>query len=54
MGRNLEKDAVEMVAKNQRILENGLRVFAENDIENVTMNDAAKAADIAVPSLYRY
>jgi AcrR family transcriptional regulator len=54
MGRNLEKDAVEMVAKNQRILENGLRVFAENGIENVTMNDVAKTADIAVSSLYRY
>lgn len=54
MGRNLEKDAVEMAAKNQRILENGFRVFAENTIEKVTMNDVAKAAGIAISSLYRY
>ena len=54
MGRNLEKDAIEMAAKNQRILENGFRVFAENTIEKVTMNDVAKAAGIAVSSLYRY
>ena len=54
MGRNLEKDAVEMAAKNRRILESGLRIFAENGIEKVTMNDVARAAGIAVSSLYRY
>ncbi len=54
MGRNLEKDAIEMAAKNQRILENGFRIFAENTIERVTMLDVAKAAGIAVSSLYRY
>lgn len=54
MGRNLEKDAVEIAAKNQRILENGFRIFAENTIEKVTMNDVAKAAGIAISSLYRY
>ena len=54
MGRNIEKDAVEMAAKNQRILENGFRIFAENTIEKVTMNDVAKAAGIAISSLYRY
>ena len=54
MGRNLEKDAVEMAAKNQCILENGFRMFAENTIEKVTMNDVAKAAGIAISSLYRY
>ena len=54
MGRNLEKDAVEMAAKNLRILESGFRIFAENGIEKVTMNDVAKAAGIAVSSLYRY
>lgn len=54
MGRNLEKDAVEMAAKNQRILENGFRIFAEKNIERITMNDVARAAGIAVSSLYRY
>ncbi len=54
MGRNIEKDAIEMASKNQRILENGFRVFAERTIERVTMTDVAKAARIAVASLYRY
>lgn len=54
MGRNSEKDAVEMAAKNQRILENGFRIFAENNIEKVTMLEVAKAAGISVASLYRY
>jgi AcrR family transcriptional regulator len=31
-----------------------LRIFAENGIEKVTMNDVARAAGIAVSSLYRY
>lgn len=54
MGRNQEKDAVEMAAKNRRILDSGLRIFAEKGIEKVTMNDVARAAGIAVSSLYRY
>jgi Transcriptional regulator len=54
MGRNLEKDAVEMAAKNQRILENGFRIFAGNTMEKVSMSDVAKAAGIAISSLYRY
>ena len=54
MGRNLKKDAIEMAAKNQRILENGFRIFAANTIEKVTMLDVAKAAGIAISSLYRY
>ena len=54
MGRNLEKDAAEMAAKNQRILEKGFRIFAERGIDNVTMTDVAKAAGIGIASLYRY
>ena len=54
MGRNLEKDAVEMAAKNQRILENGFRIFAERNIENVKMTEVANAAGISIASLYRY
>lgn len=53
-GRNLEKDAIEMAAKNQRILENGFRIFAEKTIEKVTMLEVAKTADIGIASLYRY
>ena len=54
MGRNFKKDAIEMAAKNHRILENGFRIFAANTIEKVTMLDVAKAAGIAISSLYRY
>ena len=54
MGRNLEKDAVEMAAKNQRILEEGFAIFAEHGIDNVTMSDVAKGAGIGISSLYRY
>ena len=54
MGRNQEKDAIEMAAKNQRILEKGFAIFAEKGIDNVTMTDVAKAAGIGIASLYRY
>ena len=54
MGRNQEKDAIEMAARNQRILEEGFSVFAERGIANVTMADVAKAASIGIASLYRY
>ncbi len=54
MGRNTEKDSIEMAAKNQRILERGFQLFAENGIENVAMTDVARAAKIGVASLYRY
>ena len=54
MGRNLEKDAVEMAAKNRRILESGFRIFTQNTIEKVKMTDVAEAAGIGIASLYRY
>ena len=54
MGRNTEKDAVEMASKNRRILENGFRIFAERSIDSVKMTDISDAAGIAISSLYRY
>ena len=54
MARNLKKDAIEMAAKKQRILENGFRIFSERTIEKVTMEEVAKAAGIGVATLYRY
>ncbi len=54
MGRNLEKDAIEMADKNRRILENGFRIFAEKTIEKVKMTEVAEAAGIGIASLYRY
>ena len=54
MGRNLEKDAAEMTARNQRILEEGFAIFAAHGIDNVTMTDVANGAGIGISSLYRY
>lgn len=54
MGRNLEKDAIEMADKNRRILENGFRIFSERTIEKVKMAEVAEAAGIGIASLYRY
>ncbi len=54
MGRNVEKDNIEMAAKNRRILEKGFQLFSGKGIENVAMTDVARAARIGVASLYRY
>ncbi len=54
MARNFQKDAIEMAAKNQRILENAFRLFAENAIEKVKLTEVATAAEIGIASLYRY
>ena len=54
MGRNLEKDAIQMAATRLRIHENGFRIFAEQTIERVKMTDVAEAAGIGIASLYRY
>lgn len=54
MARNIQKDTVEMAAKNQRILESAFRLFAENTIEKVKLTEVAEAAEIGIASLYRY
>ena len=54
MGRNIEKDAIEMADKKKRILEQGFKIFSERTIEKVTMSDVADAAEIGIASLYRY
>ena len=52
--RNSEKDAAEMYAKREIMLETGFRIFAENVIESVSMNDIAKACNLGIATLYRY
>ena len=52
--RNQEKDAIEMAAKRQKILEAGFRLFSRNTIESVTMNNVADESGIGVATLYRY
>ncbi len=52
--RNAEKDAAEMSAKRELMLETGFKIFAENVIEAVSMNDIAKACNLGIATLYRY
>lgn len=40
--------------KEQMIIEAAAKLFAENKIENVKMDDIAKAADYTKPTLYNY
>ena len=54
MGRNTEKDAIQMAEKQKNILETAFRVFSERTIESVTMTDIAKEAGIGIATLYRY
>lgn len=52
--RNPEKDAKEMSAKRELMLEAGFKIFAENVIESVSMQDVAKACGLGIATLYRY
>lgn len=54
MGRNLEKDEIEMAARRERMLETGFRIFAEKGIEPVTMQEIADACGLGIATLYRY
>lgn len=52
--RNQEKDAIEMAARRQKILETAFRLFSRKTIPAVTMNNVADACGIGVATLYRY
>ena len=52
--RNQEKDAIEMAAKRQKILEAGYHLFSTKTISTVTMNEVADACGIGIATLYRY
>lgn len=52
--RNKEKDAIQIAANKQRILEQGFRLFAQYGIESVTMPKVAKAGGVDRSSVYRY
>ncbi|MBQ7734107.1 MAG: helix-turn-helix transcriptional regulator, partial [Synergistaceae bacterium] len=52
--RNTEKDAKEMSAKRELMLEVGFKIFANNVIESVSMNDVANACGLGIATLYRY
>lgn len=52
--RNAEKDAVEMAAKREKMLETGFRIFSEHVIEAVSMQSIANACGLGIATLYRY
>lgn len=52
--RNAEKDAAEMSARRELMLETGFRIFSGNVIEAVSMSDIAQACNIGIATLYRY
>ena len=54
MGANPELNALQKEVTRQRILETGFRVFAEQTIDKVTMQEVADAAGIGVATVYRY
>ena len=51
---NPEKDALQMAANREKLLEAGYRLFHTRTIESVSMEQVAKAAGIGVATLYRY
>ena len=52
--RNQERDAIEMASKRERILEAGFRLFSQNTISTVSMNNVADACGVGVATVYRY
>ena len=51
---NPEKDALQMAANREKLLETGYRLFHTRTIESVSLEQIAKAAGIGVATLYRY
>ena len=52
--RNTEKDEAQMAARRELMLDNGFRLFAENGIEPVAMQQVAKECGLGIATLYRY
>lgn len=52
--RNKEKDAAQIAANKQRIIEQGFKLFAQYGIESVTMPQIAKVGGVDRSSVYRY
>ena len=54
MGVNPELNALQKEVTRQRILEAAFRLFVDNNIDKVTMQDVARAAGVGVATVYRY
>ena len=54
MGTNPETDALRKARTKQKIIETAFHVFAERTIDAVNMTDIAKAAGLAMTTVYAY
>lgn len=52
--RNAEKDEREMAAKRELMLATGARLFAEESLESVSMQQVADTCGVSFATLYRY
>ena len=52
--RDPKKDAIEMAARRERLLEAGFRLMSARTIEAVTLQEIADEAKIGIATLYRY
>ena len=52
--RDARKDAIEMAARRERLLEAGFRLMSARTIEAVTLQQIADEARIGIATLYRY
>lgn len=52
--RDARKDAIEMAARRERLLEAGFRLMSARTIEAVTLQEIADEAKIGIATLYRY
>ena len=52
--RDARKDAIEMAARRERLLEAGFRLMSTRTIEEVTLQEIADEAKIGIATLYRY
>ena len=51
--RNLEKDAIEIAQRKQKLMEEGFRLSSEKNIDAVSMLDVVKACGCGIATLYR-
>ena len=51
--RDARKDAIEMAARRERLLEAGFRLMSARTIEAVTLQQIADEAKIGIATLYR-
>ena len=52
--RNLERDAIRMAERKERLLDAGFRIFSEQTIEAANLSHIIEAAEVASLTLYRY